>query len=104
MNNFLKLGLNKLKLCFRVRLTQHLYDQYLQGYTYYKMGNLDNRIANPDQLLTQDVEKFCNSVVELYSNLSKPLLDIGLYVCKLASAIGAQVRPAGTDEGMNTNE
>ncbi|KAF3819614.1 hypothetical protein GH733_015123 [Mirounga leonina] len=27
------------------------------------MGNLDNRIANPDQLLTQDVEKFCNSVV-----------------------------------------
>lgn len=42
-----------------------------RGYTYYKMGNLDNRIANPDQLLTQDVEKFCNSVVELYSNLSK---------------------------------
>lgn len=35
------------------------------------MGNLDNRIANADQLLTQDVEKFCNSVVDLYSNLSK---------------------------------
>ena len=35
------------------------------------MGNLDNRISNPDQLLTQDVEKFCNSVVDLYSNLSK---------------------------------
>ncbi|XP_062337399.1 ATP-binding cassette sub-family D member 3-like isoform X2 [Osmerus eperlanus] len=90
VNNFLKLGLNELKLCFRVRLTQHLYDQYLQGYTYYKMGNLDNRIANPDQLLTQDVERFCNSVVDLYSNLSKPLLDIGLYVFKLTSAIGAQ--------------
>lgn len=42
-----------------------------RGFTYYKMGNLDNRIANPDQLLTQDVEKFCNSVVDLYSNLSK---------------------------------
>ncbi len=35
------------------------------------MGNLDNRIANADQLLTQDVERFCNSVVDLYSNLSK---------------------------------
>ncbi len=86
------------------------------------MGNLDNRIANPDQLLTQDVEKFCNSVVDLYSNLSKvwhpfvqnthftfpmyfpafakffllfslqPLLDIGLYIFKLTTAIGAQVR------------
>ncbi|XP_070709058.1 ATP-binding cassette sub-family D member 3a isoform X2 [Pempheris klunzingeri] len=90
VNNFLKLGLNELKLRFRERLTKNLYDQYLQGYTYYKMGNLDNRIANADQLLTQDVEKFCNSVVDLYSNLSKPLLDIGLYIFKLTSAIGAQ--------------
>ncbi|XP_043961191.1 ATP-binding cassette sub-family D member 3a isoform X1 [Gambusia affinis] len=90
VNNFLKLGLNELKLRFRERLTKKLYDQYLQGFTYYKMGNLDNRIANADQLLTQDVEKFCNSVVDLYSNLSKPLLDIFLYIFKLASAIGAQ--------------
>ncbi|XP_034562192.1 ATP-binding cassette sub-family D member 3-like isoform X2 [Notolabrus celidotus] len=90
VNNFLKLGLNELKLRFREKLTKSLYDQYLQGFTYYKMGNLDNRIANADQLLTQDVEKFCNSVVDLYSNLSKPLLDIGLYIFKLTSAIGAQ--------------
>ncbi|KAF3703442.1 ATP-binding cassette sub-family D member 3 68 kDa peroxisomal membrane protein [Channa argus] len=90
VNNFLKLGLNELKLRFRERLTKSLYDQYLEGFTYYKMGNLDNRIANADQLLTQDVEKFCNSVVDLYSNLSKPLLDIGLYIFKLTTAIGAQ--------------
>ncbi|XP_013929065.1 PREDICTED: ATP-binding cassette sub-family D member 3-like, partial [Thamnophis sirtalis] len=62
------------------------------SYTFYKMGNLDNRIGNPDQLLTQDVEKFCNSVVDLYSNLSKPFLDIVLYIFKLTSAIGAQVK------------
>ncbi|XP_072366642.1 ATP-binding cassette sub-family D member 3a [Scyliorhinus torazame] len=90
VNNFLKFGLNQLKLRFRVRLTTYLYEEYLKGYTYYKMGNLDNRIANADQLLTQDVEKFCNSVVDLYSNLSKPLLDIFLYIYKLTSAIGAQ--------------
>ncbi|XP_077132702.1 ATP-binding cassette sub-family D member 3 [Ranitomeya variabilis] len=90
VNNFLKYGLNELKLCFRERLTKHLYDEYLKSFTYYKMGNLDNRIANADQLLTQDVEKFCNSVVDLYSNLSKPFLDIVLYIFKLTSAIGAQ--------------
>lgn len=44
------------------------------------MGNLDNRIANPDQLLTQDVEKFCNSVVDLYSNLSKVSFSIFIVV------------------------
>ncbi|KAM4641446.1 ATP-binding cassette sub-family D member 3 [Discoglossus pictus] len=90
VNNFLKFGLNELKLCFRERLTKYLYDEYLKAFTYYKMGNLDNRIANADQLLTQDVEKFCNSVVDLYSNLSKPFLDIVLYIFKLTSAIGAQ--------------
>ncbi|XP_053549108.1 ATP-binding cassette sub-family D member 3 [Bombina bombina] len=90
VNNFLKFGLNELKLCFRERLTKYLYDEYLKSFTYYKMGNLDNRIANADQLLTQDVEKFCNSVVDLYSNLSKPFLDIVLYIFKLTSAIGAQ--------------
>uniref|UniRef100_A0A8C9W6N0 ATP-binding cassette, sub-family D (ALD), member 3a n=1 Tax=Scleropages formosus TaxID=113540 RepID=A0A8C9W6N0_SCLFO len=90
INNLLKLGLNELKLLFRVRLTKHLCDKYMKGYTYYKIGNLDNRIANADQLLTQDVEKFCNSVVDLYSNLCKPLLDIALYIFRLTAAIGVQ--------------
>lgn len=48
------------------------------------MGNLDNRIANPDQLLTQDVEKFCNSVVDLYSNLSK----VSLFRWTLSNSCG----------------
>lgn len=51
----------------------HSVSCFFRGYTYYKMGNLDNRVANADQLLTQDVEKFCNSVVDLYSNVSKVL-------------------------------
>ncbi|KAF5880228.1 ATP-binding cassette sub-family D member 3-like, partial [Clarias magur] len=90
VNNFLKLGLNKLKLCFRVRLTDHLYTHYLRGFTYYKIGNVDNRMVNTDQLLTQDVERFCNSVVDLYSNVSKPLLDIVIYLLKLTTAVGVE--------------
>ncbi|ELT92932.1 hypothetical protein CAPTEDRAFT_164747 [Capitella teleta] len=90
INNLLKYGLNELKLRFRTRLSQHMYDKYLKGFTYYKMSNLDNRIANADQLLTQDVERLSNSVAELYSNLSKPLLDIVIYATKLSSAIGMQ--------------
>lgn len=55
------------------------------------MGNLDNRIANPDQLLTQDVEKFCNSVVDLYSNLSKVSLSILLVVVNLLNFESKQI-------------
>ncbi|GFS03515.1 ATP-binding cassette sub-family D member 3 [Elysia marginata] len=89
VNNLLKYGMNMLKLRFRTRLSKHMYDKYLKGFTFYKMSNLDNRISNADQLLTQDTEKFCDSVAELYSNLSKPILDVILYTVKLAGAIGA---------------
>ncbi|KAG8226646.1 hypothetical protein J437_LFUL005298, partial [Ladona fulva] len=90
VNNVLKYGIGALKLRLRIRLTQNLYDQYLCGFTYYKMSNLDTRIANADQLLTTDVEKFCDSVTDLYSNVLKPLLDILIYVYRLTANIGAQ--------------
>ena len=105
VNALLKFSLSELKLRFRERLTNHLYEQYLEyvlskifflsiytssGFTFYKMSNLDNRIANADQLLTQDVDRFCEGIVELYSNVSKPLVDVALYVWRLGGALGFQ--------------
>ncbi|XP_075266362.1 ATP-binding cassette sub-family D member 3-like [Convolutriloba macropyga] len=88
-NNVLKYSLNSLQLAFRVRLTKYLYNIYLEKLVYYKMGNLDGRIANVDQLLTQDVEKFSDTITELYSNISKPILDIAIYATKLTKVLGA---------------
>lgn len=61
---------------------------YYRGYTYYKMSNLDTRIANPDQLLTTDIEKFSDSVCDLYSNMCKPLMDVMIYVYRVTQALG----------------
>jgi ATP-binding cassette subfamily D (ALD) protein 3 len=55
------------------------------------MSNLDNRIANADQLLTTDVDKFCDTVTDLYSNITKPLLDIVIYVYRLTTQVGGKV-------------
>ncbi|XP_046665736.1 ATP-binding cassette sub-family D member 3 isoform X1 [Homalodisca vitripennis] len=88
VNNVLKWGIGELKLRLRTRLTQHLYDEYLKGFTYYKMANLDSRIANADQLLTTDVQKFCDMFADLYSNICKPMLDIVIYVYQLTSHLG----------------
>ncbi|EFN80902.1 ATP-binding cassette sub-family D member 3 [Harpegnathos saltator] len=89
LNNIMKYSLSEMKLKLRTNITRYLLDHYLKGFTYYKMCNLDSRISNPDQLLTTDVDKFCDSFVNLYSNVTKPLLDIGIYVFKL-TPIGAQ--------------
>mmetsp|Transcript_109 Transcript_109/g.318 ORF Transcript_109/g.318 Transcript_109/m.318 type:complete len:648 (+) Transcript_109:36-1979(+) len=89
INNLLKYSLVELSIRFRERLTKHLFAEYLRGFTYYKISNLDNRIANPDQLMTQDVERFCQSLTDLYSNISKPVLDIIVYFYKLSGSIGA---------------
>ncbi|XP_053948942.1 ATP-binding cassette sub-family D member 3 [Anastrepha ludens] len=90
VTNILKWSLGELKLRFRTNLTHHLYNQYLCGYTYYKMSNLDNRIANADQLLTTDIDKFCESATDLYSNISKPVLDIFIYVYRLTVNLGGK--------------
>ncbi|XP_072762219.1 ATP-binding cassette sub-family D member 3 [Anoplolepis gracilipes] len=90
VNNIMKYGLSEIKLRLRTNITRYLLEHYLKGFTYYKMSNLDTRISNPDQLLTTDIDKFCDSCTDLYSNIAKPLLDISIYVYKLTSTIGGQ--------------
>ncbi|OWZ14467.1 ABC transporter [Phytophthora megakarya] len=90
VNCLLKYSQSELSLRFRTRLTKYLYDQYLKGFVYYKVANLDTRVSNADQLLTVDVERFSHSVTELFVNLSKPMLDIGIYSARLTASVGVQ--------------
>ena len=73
-NSFLSYLQAKLALSYRSRLTAHIQEQYLSDNTFYSLGNLDDRIKNPDQLITVDINKFSTSLAEMYSNLAKPVL------------------------------
>ncbi|XP_061709918.1 ATP-binding cassette sub-family D member 3 [Cydia pomonella] len=88
VNNVLKWSIGECKLRIRTNLSLYLYQQYMKGFTYYQVTNLDNRISNADQLLTTDIDKFCETVVDLYSNISKPILDIGIYLYRLTVNLG----------------
>jgi ATP-binding cassette subfamily D (ALD) protein 3 len=49
---------------------------------------LDSRIQNPDQRITQDVDKWAHSLATLVLNFSKPILDLILFSKKLSELVG----------------
>lgn len=84
VNSFLEFLNKRLALNFRKRLTEYFHQRYLKGMIFYQLGNLDSRVTNPDQRLTSDIEKWANSLSTIYSNFTKPTLDIILFSRKLS--------------------
>ena len=83
INSLMEYVTKLMGLNFRKRLTDYFHSRYLQQLYYYKICNLDTRIPNPDQRLTQDIEKWSTSLASLILNFFKPLLDIVMFTRKL---------------------
>ncbi|GAA6017017.1 hypothetical protein JCM8202_005871 [Rhodotorula sphaerocarpa] len=81
---------SKLAIAYRTRLTKKIHEDYLEGSTFYALGNLDDRIKNADQLIVVDIQKFSNSLAEIYGNIAKPVLDVIIYNAKLSQNVGAE--------------
>lgn len=90
INSYLDYLNKSLAIHFRKNITNYFHNKYLDGMTYYQLTNIDARIPNPDQRLTQDIDKWAHSLSNLYSNVSKPILDIVLFSKKLATLLGWQ--------------
>jgi ABC-type uncharacterized transport system fused permease/ATPase subunit len=51
-------------------------------------------LTHADQRITEDVEKFCFAVADLYSYTFKPLLDVLLFTRSLAKSMGYRAQIA----------
>ncbi|KAK4703645.1 hypothetical protein P7C70_g2569, partial [Phenoliferia sp. Uapishka_3] len=107
-NSMLTYMQSKLAIAYRTRLTKKVHEMYLEDTTFYAIGdslvsyffvtssycdtqgNLDDRIKNADQLITVDINKFSNSLAEIYSNVAKPVLDVVIYNYQLSRNVGAE--------------
>lgn len=87
MNSLLKYLQKHLQIGFQTRLTKHLHSKYCSNHAYYAASHLRS-LTNPDQRLTEDVEKFAFSITELYNYTFKPLLDVVLFTKALSPVMG----------------
>ncbi|KAK5175014.1 ATP-binding cassette long-chain fatty acid transporter pxa2 [Saxophila tyrrhenica] len=87
-NSMLTWHQTALALAYRSRLTNHIHNKYLGNMTFYTLSALDDRIKNADQLIVVDVSKFSNSLAQLYSSLTKPILDIAINSWSITRSVG----------------
>mmetsp|Transcript_5153 Transcript_5153/g.11220 ORF Transcript_5153/g.11220 Transcript_5153/m.11220 type:complete len:766 (-) Transcript_5153:214-2511(-) len=87
VNSALKYMQKQIELAFQARLTQQLHMQYCSNRAYYAASTLGG-MTNADQRITEDVEKFCFAISELYSHTFKPLLDVILFTRSLSKVMG----------------
>eukprot|EP00878_Enallax_costatus_P017707 GHUV01018603.1.p1 GENE.GHUV01018603.1~~GHUV01018603.1.p1 ORF type:complete len:717 (+),score=197.45 GHUV01018603.1:325-2475(+) len=87
VNSGLKFMQKNLELSFQQRLTLYLHRLYTSNRAYYAASTLGG-LTHADQRITEDVEKFCFSVSDLYSHTFKPLLDVLLFTHSLSRVMG----------------
>ncbi|XP_044780672.1 lysosomal cobalamin transporter ABCD4 isoform X3 [Bubalus bubalis] len=69
LKSFDQFTCNLLYVNWRKDLTEHLHRLYFRGRVYYTLNVLRDDVDNPDQRISQDVERFCRQLSSMASKL-----------------------------------
>jgi len=85
---FIHYLIGNLHVSMRKNMTLHIHKLYYRNMIYYKAQNLDRRLGNPDQRITQDVDVVCKQITSLFLDLLSPAIDVILYTYQLNHLMG----------------
>lgn len=91
LNAALKYYSSMLVIHVREKLTNHIHDIYLRSKAmlYYKANKVgQDKLENADQLITDDIERFCEILSEVFSQALKPLVDFFVFSVQLGRVQG----------------
>eukprot|EP01128_Nolandella_sp_AFSM9_P003098 TRINITY_DN1357_c0_g2_i3.p1 TRINITY_DN1357_c0_g2~~TRINITY_DN1357_c0_g2_i3.p1 ORF type:complete len:415 (+),score=93.33 TRINITY_DN1357_c0_g2_i3:84-1328(+) len=89
LNASLRFFTGELELNIREKITKRVHTLYMQRMNYYwanKVGK--QKLENADQLIAEDVQKFSQTLAEVYSQVLKPIVDLIIFSFQLHSSLG----------------
>lgn len=92
-NSAIKYIQRKLSLNFRLRLTRYIHDMYLDKRLVFYKTSFDHEatnsiIRNIDNSITNDVQKFCDAITNVFANIAKPMIDLIFFSIFLRDSLG----------------
>ncbi|KAM6254459.1 lysosomal cobalamin transporter ABCD4 isoform 3-T3 [Spheniscus humboldti] len=79
---------NMMYVSWRKSLTEYLHSCYFQGQVYYSLHVLREDIDNPDQRISQDVERFCRQLSSMASKLIISPFTLAYYTYQCFQSTG----------------
>ena len=74
-----------MEMSWRNRLTGRLHDGYFGDMNYYKCSHVDKSVANPEQIICEDVPKYCSGMAQCTGEVISSIVDVLFYSQRLSS-------------------
>ncbi|ELV09887.1 ATP-binding cassette sub-family D member 4 [Tupaia chinensis] len=88
LKSFDQFTCNLLYVSWRKDLTEHLHCLYFRGRVYYTLNVLRDDVDNPDQRISQDVERFCRQLSSMASQLIISPFTLAYYTYQCFQSTG----------------